>query len=124
VSFKLKAFSRFQRKQRLTDAALCDEVARAEHGLIDADLGGGLIKQRVPRRGQGRSGGCRTLIAYRASDRSIFLVGYAKCGRESLEPDEVNDWRIIAARFLGLSEDDIEAAIEDGDLEEIDCGKT
>ncbi|MGO8779401.1 MAG: type II toxin-antitoxin system RelE/ParE family toxin [Rhodomicrobium sp.] len=68
-----KAFRRFQRKERIDDETLCEAISRAELGLIDADLGSGLIKQRVARVGQGRSGGHRTIIAYRTAARSVFL---------------------------------------------------
>jgi hypothetical protein len=61
--FKTLWFRRFARKEKVADSALCDAVARAERGLIDADLGGGLIKQRVWRPGSGRSGGYRQLRA-------------------------------------------------------------
>jgi len=64
--FKTKSFVRFARRERISDASLCEAIRRAERGLIDADLGGGVIKQRVARAGQGRSGGFRVLIAYRA----------------------------------------------------------
>src|SRR3546814_18742904 len=46
-------FERFARKERLTDSGLRDAVQRAESGLVDADLGGGVIKQRVARPGKG-----------------------------------------------------------------------
>jgi hypothetical protein len=55
--FKTKVFVRFARGQRITDRDLREAVDRARRGLIDADLGGGVIKQRVARAGQGRSGG-------------------------------------------------------------------
>lgn len=58
-------FERFARKQRIMDVALIEAVRRAERGQIDADLGGGVIKQRVARAGQGKSGGFRTIIPYR-----------------------------------------------------------
>jgi len=61
--FKTKWLARFAKQKGIGDAGLRDAVARAERGLIDADLGGGLIKQRVARRGKGRSGGYRMLIA-------------------------------------------------------------
>ena len=63
--FKTKWFTRFARKERLKDRSLAEAIERAERGIIDADLGGGLIKQRVAREGQGRSGGYRMLVAYR-----------------------------------------------------------
>ena len=55
--FKLKTFARFARSEDISDESLSDAVERAGRGLVDADLGGGLIKQRVARKGQGRRGG-------------------------------------------------------------------
>ena len=43
-------------------------IETAGRGLIDADLGGGLIKQRVARPGQGKRGGFRMMIAFRRAD--------------------------------------------------------
>jgi hypothetical protein len=63
--FKTKGFMRFARREWISDASLCDAVRRAEQGLLAAQLGGGIIKQRVARSGEGRSGGYRVLIAYR-----------------------------------------------------------
>ena len=71
--FKTKVFRRFQRKERMRGANLVEAVARAEKGLIDADLGHGLIKQRIARDGAGKSGGFRTIIAFRKGDRAAFL---------------------------------------------------
>jgi hypothetical protein len=58
-------------------------------GLVDADLGGGLIKQRIARTGQGRSGGYRTLMAFRSKERTIFVYGFAKSERDNIESDEL-----------------------------------
>jgi len=69
--FKGVWFAKFARKQRISNAALCEAVARAEAGLIDADLGGGVIKQRVARPGAGRSGGYRTVIFFRVDARRL-----------------------------------------------------
>ena len=41
---------------------LCDAVERADNGQIDADLGGGVIKQRMARIGSGKSKGYRSII--------------------------------------------------------------
>jgi hypothetical protein len=65
--------ARFARREQLGNDALLEAIERAERGLIDADLGGGLIKQRVAREGQGRSGGFRTIIGYRQGSRAVFL---------------------------------------------------
>lgn len=76
--FKNAWFERFARKQKIADLALFDAVRRAENGQIDADLGGGVIKQRVSRPGQGKSGGYRTTILYRQKQRAFFVFGFAK----------------------------------------------
>lgn len=76
--FKTKWFVRYVRQEHISDHGLRDAIERAERGLIDADLGGGVIKQRVARTGQGRSGGYRMLIAYRSGNRAVFMYGIAK----------------------------------------------
>jgi len=58
--FKNKPFARFARKNEIDDSELCDAIQDAVRGLIAADLGGGVIKQRYARPGQGKSGGFRT----------------------------------------------------------------
>jgi hypothetical protein len=84
--FKTKWLRRYARRERIADHRLREAIERAESGLVDADLGGGVIKQRVARDGQGRSGGYRMLIAYRAGDRAVFLYGFAKRERENIDP--------------------------------------
>ena len=87
--FKLKVFARFQRRERLGDAALCAAIRAAAAGLVDADLGGGLIKQRVARSGQGTRGGYRTIVAFRRGDRAVFLFGFAKSDEANVERGEI-----------------------------------
>ena len=71
--FKTKGLVRYARRQRIDNTSLREAIERASRGLIDADLGGGVIKQRVARVGRGRSGGHRMLVAYRAGSRAVFL---------------------------------------------------
>ena len=82
--FKNGWFERFARKERIADASLREAVQRAESGLVDADLGGGVIKQRVARTGQGKSGGYRTLILFRQGDKAIFAFGFAKSAQANI----------------------------------------
>jgi hypothetical protein len=70
--FRNKPFTRFARKARITDAELCAAVANIKRGLIDADLGGGVIKQRIARQGGGKSGGFRALILLRVAERAFL----------------------------------------------------
>jgi hypothetical protein len=120
--YKLKAFARFQRRAGIADKALSQAMRRAEQGLVEADLGGGLIKQRVARPGQGKSGGFRTIIAYRRGSRAVFLFGFAKSERENLDQDELAHWQRVGRAYLGLTDQDLEAAVAAGELMEVTNG--
>jgi hypothetical protein len=91
--------------------------------MIDADLGGGLIKQRVARQGQGRSGGYRMIVAYRSRIRAVFLFGFAKNEREDIESDALLSLRQIAADWLAADAATIRAKLEEGTLREIGHGE-
>ena len=117
--FKTKGVVRFARRERVTDASLREAVQRAGRGVIDADLGGGLIKQRVARPGAGRSGGFRMIVAYRAAARAVFLYGFAKNDRDNIEDDDLQTLRVIGANWLMASEETVAQALGDGDLQEI-----
>jgi len=121
--YKLKAFARFQRKARIADAALVNAVQDAEAGLIDADLGGGLYKQRIARPGHGKSSGYRTLIALRRGGRAVFLYGFAKSGRANIDDDELEAWRRIGRVYLGLDAERIDAAIAAKEVMEVSDGQ-
>jgi hypothetical protein len=75
--FKTKTLAKFTRQNGIDDAALVEAVDRAKRGLIDADLGRKVIKQRVARPGQGKRGGFRMLIGF-GSDRAVYLFAFAK----------------------------------------------
>lgn len=62
--FKTFDFVRDARRAPLSDESLVEAIQRAQRGLMDADLGGHIIKQRVARPGKGRRGGFRVLIGY------------------------------------------------------------
>jgi hypothetical protein len=121
--FKTKWLARFARRQRIGDRSLIEAIARAGRGLIDADLGGGIIKQRIARPGQGRSGGHRMLIAYRAGDRAVFLYGFAKNERENIGPDELLTLREIGATWLEAAPRRIDRALAEKTLEEVADGE-
>ena len=117
--FTTKASARFARKERLDEQRFGEAVARAERGSIDADLGGGLIKQRVARAGGGRSGGYRTVIAYRAKQRSVFLYGFAKSARDNIDDRELEALKKLARIYLGLTEEQVALALQERTLNEV-----
>ncbi len=122
-AFKTKWFARFARNELIADAALKEAIARAETGLIDADLGGGLIKQRVARRGQGRSGGYRVIVAYRVKQRAVFLFGFAKSDLENIDSRELASLRAFGNRWLIADEAQIALGIREDEIQEVTDGQ-
>ena len=117
--FTTKLFARFARKERLESKQLTQAVSRAERNIIDADLGGNLIKQRVARQGQGHSGGYRTLIAYQSQTRSVFLYGFAKSEKDNIDDEELSDLRKLASQILVLDDLQLEMALAANELIEV-----
>jgi len=117
--YKTRWMVRFLRRERFSDGRLRDAISQAERGLVDADLGGGLVKLRVARTGKGKSGGYRMLVAYRRANRAVFLYGFAKNERENIESDELLTLREIGAVWLAASLKDITQAVKDKALEEV-----
>ena len=99
---KLKAFARFQRREGIADKTLSKTIRSAEAGLIDADLGGGLIKQRVARPGQGKRGGFRTIVAYRRGIRAVFLFGFAKMNERTWTTTSWRNGNALVGPISGL----------------------
>lgn len=119
--FKNKAFTRFARKARITDAALCAAIADASRGLIDADLGGGVLKQRIARQGGGKSGGFRTIILFRIGERGFFVHGFAKNEQDNIRDDEVAAFKMLASEMLAYDDAALARAIGNGTLTEVMC---
>lgn len=119
--FKTKTLAKFTRQHSVGDDSLVDAVKRALRGLVDADLGGQIIKQRVARPGQGKRGGFRMLIGIR-SDRAIFLFAFAKNERENIDRAELMTLREIVASFLNADDKTIARAVTEGTLIEVQNG--
>jgi hypothetical protein len=115
-------FTKFARKEKISESALCDAISRIKRGSIDADLGGGVIKQRVARAGAGKSGGYRTLIFVRHGARAVYVYGFAKNDQANLGADEVAMFKKAAKIVLELSQDQIDIEVEAGRLTELNCG--
>lgn len=121
--FVTKVFARFVRSERIDDARLCEAVARAEAGSIDANLGSSIIKQRVARQGGGRSRGYRTVIAYQTSRRSVFLYGFAKNERDNINDRELADLKKLANHYLSYNNAHIATALASAELREVICNE-
>ena len=96
-------------------------VRRARNGLIDADLGGGIIKQRIARKGGGRSGGFRTIVVFRQGEPAFFVHGFAKSDLENLRRKELSGLRSLAKEYLALDAADLATAQDAGAIFEVEC---
>ena len=120
-TFKTKVFARWAGKEKLCDDALCRAIREINSGLVDADLGGGLIKKRIAAEGRGKSGSFRTLIAFRSGDRGVFLYGFGKNERDNIDEKEKKALKLLAKQFLDFETKDLRAAVEAGVLIEVTC---
>lgn len=120
-TFKTKAFTRFADKAGIANTALCRAVRDAERGLVAADLGGGVIKQRIARPGQGKSGGFRTLILFRARTRAIFVHGFAKSEKDNIDKDELVALKKLAAELLAYDDKTLAQVVVSRVLVEVNC---
>ena len=114
-------FHRWARKQKLDEAALQEAVREMTAGLFDADLGGHVIKKRVARAGQGKSGGFRTLVATNRGDRWVFVFGFSKNARSNIDKDEQEALKKLAGHLMGLSSVEMQSAVQAGGLIEVNC---
>jgi hypothetical protein len=110
---------RFARRERIAHADLREAVRRAERGLLDADLGGGVIKQRVARAHEGKSGGFRSIVLFRKGDRAFFVYGFAKSARSTIRPDELLGFKRLAVEMLSYDDAALAKAVASGALEEV-----
>jgi hypothetical protein len=115
-----KGFARFARKASLPGDALREAARAVAAGHADADLGGGVFKQRVARQGGGKSAGFRTIIVFKVGGHSFFAHGFGKNEKANVSARELAALKQLAAVLLSLTTEQLEAAIADGTLIEVD----
>ena len=114
--FKTKWFHRWAAKEMLSKEALLLAVEEILNGLIDADLGGFVIKKRVAVSGRGKRSGLRTLVAFNFSDKLFFVYGFAKNERADITLKELKALKKLAMDLLAYRPVALEKAIEAGEL--------
>lgn len=117
--FKTRYFIRWMRKTALNDEVLCVAVNEMAQGLIDADLGGGVVKKRVGISGRGKRGGARTLVATNKGNRWFFVYGFEKNDRANISDDELEALKDLAEQLLARTGHQLSEALNDGSLMEI-----
>lgn len=118
--FKSKRFGKFATREGIDDSKLRAAVREAEACQIDADYGGGVIKQRIARAGEGKSGGYRSVILYRRGDKAFFVYGFPKNERENIAPVEVRAFKELAKITLAFSDHAILRLVERGEFIEVE----
>lgn len=121
--YKNKWFHRWTKKEGLCELALCIAVGEMAAGLFEADLGGGLLKKRIAKQGQGKSGGFRTLVATNRGDRWVFMYGFPKNARSNIDKDEQEALKKLAGQLLGLTPQALAKAVASGELMEVNCNE-
>ena len=117
--FKNAWFGRFARKEKILADALWDAVERAENGQIDADLGGGVIKQRIARPGESKSKGYRSIIIFRKGELSFFVYGFSKSELGNIREDEEAQFKKMAKHILSLTGAQLSELVANGQFEEV-----
>jgi hypothetical protein len=119
-AFKTRTFATWANGAGLDDDALAIAVAEMERGLIDARLGGEVVKKRVALPGRGKRGGVRTLVAFRQEDKAFFIFGFAKNERANISSDELRALKFLAKELLNYSAMSLTKALQAGELIEIE----
>jgi hypothetical protein len=117
--FKNKTFSKWAAKEGLNDTDLRMAVDELERGLIDANLGGHVIKKRVALKGRGKSGGVRTLLVYKITDKTFFVYGFAKSVRTNISINELRALKLLAKELRSYSDNNLLEAMKNGVLVEV-----
>ena len=117
--FKYPRFNRFAEKEGITDAELRVIINKLEAGKAEADLGGGVYKERLPRSGEGKLGGFRVIVYFKNEFRAFFVYGFRKSGRDNINKGELKAFKIDAKENFSLTDEQIEAWLKRGTLIEI-----
>ena len=113
-------FGRFARKEKISADALWDAVERAENGQVDADLGGGVIKQRIARPGESKSKGYRSIVLFRKGELSFFVYGFSKSELGNIRKDEEAQFKKMAKHVLSLTDAQLSKLVANGQIEEVE----
>jgi hypothetical protein len=110
--FKDKRFSHFARREKISDAELRSIVAQVDAGNAEADLGGGVYKVRVPREGEGKSGGYRVVLLFKKDTVTFFKCGFAKSSLGNIKSSQVLHYRKLAKYYFPMNNDQLDDLVK------------
>lgn len=117
--YKFKSFAKWAKNERLKDPQLKKALEEIENGSFEADLGCGLIKKRIARKGEGKRGGYRCILAFKKHDKVIFLFGFQKSELANINDQQLKFLKNLAREYLKLNSENINALIKKGILIEV-----
>ena len=104
----------------MVDSLLKAAVIEIQGGLLEADLGGGIVKKRIALPGRGKRGSTRTLLVTNRNDRWFFVYGFEKNERVNISEKELESLKKLAKDLLGLTSVQIATAKDKGFLMEVE----
>lgn len=107
----------------VTDEMLCVAAKEIEDGLVEARLGGFLLKKRVAAPGRGKSGSYRTIVGHRQADRLIFVHGFAKNETDNIKRNEKAALRKLCDVYMGADDKKLAEMIKKNTILEIECNE-
>jgi len=112
--FKNKWFHRFANKEGITDNELKEIVEQLENGQFYADLGGGVYKMELARKGEGKHGGYRSIVIFKSEFRTFFIYGFPKSERDNINDRELRVFKGKAKDNLSFSDEQISQLLKNG----------
>ena len=117
--FKHKWFHRFAKKEGIADSELKEIVKQLENGQFYADLGGGVYKMELARKGKGKHGGYRAIVMFKSEFRTFFAYGFPKSKIGNIEDDVLRNYKEQAKENFSLTEEQINYWLKNNILIEI-----
>ena len=111
-SLKTAWFSKAARKARIGDQALIAAIREVMQGQAD-DLGGGVFKKRLNKNMH------RSIVLAKGGRHWIFAYLFAKKDRANVDDDELADFRKLAHAYGRMTDAELGAALNQGDLLEL-----
>ena len=88
-------------------------------GLCEAALGGGIYKKRIGLPGKGKSGGVRTIIAYKSEKIAVFMYGFAKSKKDNITDKELTALKHLAKLYFSYDDKQLKQAVHHHELLEV-----
>jgi hypothetical protein len=116
AAYRTRWFGRWAEREGVTDHQLVRAIDEIESGLVDAWLGGDVVKKRIGAPGRGKRGAWRVLLAWRPGRCAVFVYGFAKNERGNISAKELKAVRMLAAELLAYDGGALRAAVAAGEL--------